>query len=414
MLGYKRKWIPVEPYEIGALESWFSDLSAEGLHLYSANTVFATFKETEEKRLLYHMEPKEEGHGDRPSLKQLEFHKNLGWEYVTFIGNYFYVYAAEEGTPRPYADPSEESVLYKKYSRKERFWNLNFAVYLIYALLIIAIIVKEIALLKANGTYRLVTSSILPFGSLIPLIISMIPSKRLQGMRRIQKALSEGEPQHHEGDWTQPSLRWKHWLFYAGMICLFTSFYLPLLPYAFSYSDKPIEELKHPLPMVALADIENDPDFYYVNTYMQRDGRPKSEWWERESNMAYSDITIGAPTQISFNQAGRIDGKLDDHGYPYESVLWVDYMKLSPFISPKKYLDEYFARSWRQDTTRYTYTVLEDTPFDYAVLVEGIDGTELFIVSDQKILELSYYYGNADLTEHYDLYEKVLKPEYHR
>ena len=414
MLGYKRKWIPVEPYEIGALESWFSDMAAEGLQLYSANTVFATFKETEEKRFLYHLEPKEEGHGDKPPSKQIEFHKNLGWEYVTFIGNYFYIYAAETGTPRPYTDPSKESALYKKYSHKEGFWNLDFAVYIIYTLLIIAVILKEIALLKAKGTYRLVTTSILPFGTVLPLIFSMIPSKRLRGMRRIQKALAAGESQHHEGDWTAPFLHWKHRLFYISIVCMFASFYLPLLPYALSYSDKPVAELKHPLPMISLAEIENDPDFYYVDTYYQRDNSPQSEWWERESGMAYSEISIGAPTQIAFNQAGCIDGKFDDHGYPYASVLWVDYMKLSPFVSPKEYLDEYFAQSWRQDTTRYTYTVLENTPFDYAVLAEGREGTELFIVSGQKLLELSYYYGDADLTAHYNLYEEVLKQDYHR
>ena len=130
--------------------------------------------------------------------------------------------------------------------------------------------------------------------------------------------------------------------------------------------------------------------------------------------MAYSYITIGAPTEISFNQAGRIDGKFDSHGHPYESVLWIDYKKLSSFVSPKEYLEEYFALPWRQNPARYTYTVLEDTPFDYAVLVEHNEGSELFITSGQKVLELNYYYGDADLTEHYDLYEEVLKQDYHR
>lgn len=32
MTKCKRKLLPAEPYEIDALESWFSDLSAEGLH----------------------------------------------------------------------------------------------------------------------------------------------------------------------------------------------------------------------------------------------------------------------------------------------------------------------------------------------------------------------------------------------
>ena len=55
MTKCKRKLLPAEPYEIDALESWFSDLSAEGLHVQKANALFATFIEGEKKRLLFSM-----------------------------------------------------------------------------------------------------------------------------------------------------------------------------------------------------------------------------------------------------------------------------------------------------------------------------------------------------------------------
>lgn len=45
MTKCKRRLLPAEPYEIDALESWFSDLSAEGLHVQKANALFATFAE---------------------------------------------------------------------------------------------------------------------------------------------------------------------------------------------------------------------------------------------------------------------------------------------------------------------------------------------------------------------------------
>ena len=47
MTKCKRRLLPAEPYEIDALESWFSDLSAEGLHVQKANALFATFIEGE-------------------------------------------------------------------------------------------------------------------------------------------------------------------------------------------------------------------------------------------------------------------------------------------------------------------------------------------------------------------------------
>lgn len=410
-MKYVRKLIPVEPYEIDALESWFSDLSAEGLHLYAANTFFATFEEKEEKRMIYRMEAKLDGLPDRPADKEKDSHKGKGWEFVTELGKYFFIYSAEEGTADYFDDPTEESKCYQTYAKKERFWNSPRFLCCFYGVLIAAFVIGEILSLRHKTAYDWVRDMELPFDSLPMILFSLFPSQRLAGMQRLQKSLAEGNPHPQGGDWMDGGLRWKHRLHYIGCIGLFASFFFPLLPWAFTFSDKPIEELKHPLPMVSLAELENDPDFYSVDTYFQRDDGPKEEWWERESGRAYSEPTVGAPMDISFNQAGRIDGKLDASGEPYESVLWIDYKELSSFVSPTDYLEEYFQLPWHSGEN---YTVLTDTPFDYAVLKERGDATELYLVSGQKILELTYYYGDVDLTEHYDLYEKVLQQEYKR
>ena len=100
MTKCKRKLLPAEPYEIDALESWFSDLSAEGLHVQKANALFATFIEGEKKRLLFRMEPKQDG--IFPALDESKAeernaqHREKGWSFVCGL-NRFYVYAAEEG-----------------------------------------------------------------------------------------------------------------------------------------------------------------------------------------------------------------------------------------------------------------------------------------------------------------------------
>ena len=54
MTKCKRRLLPAEPYEIDALESWFSDLSAEGLHVQKANALFATFIEGEKASAFPH------------------------------------------------------------------------------------------------------------------------------------------------------------------------------------------------------------------------------------------------------------------------------------------------------------------------------------------------------------------------
>jgi len=86
MTKCKRKLLPAEPYEIDALESWFSDLSAEGLHVQKANALYATFTEGEKKRLLFRMEPKQDG--IFPALDESKAeernaqHREKGWSFV--------------------------------------------------------------------------------------------------------------------------------------------------------------------------------------------------------------------------------------------------------------------------------------------------------------------------------------------
>ena len=126
MTKCKRKLLPAEPYEIDALESWFSDLSAEGLHVQKANALFATFTEGEKKRLLFRMEPKQAGAFSALDESKAEErhaqHKEKGWSFVCKL-DYFYVYAAEEGTADYFATPEEEGAYYPDSLKGNKFFN---------------------------------------------------------------------------------------------------------------------------------------------------------------------------------------------------------------------------------------------------------------------------------------------------
>ena len=92
MTKCKRKLLPAEPYEIDALESWFSDLSAEGLHVQKANALFATFIEGEKKRLLFRMEPKQDAIFPALDESQAEErnaqHREKGWSFVCGLNRF--------------------------------------------------------------------------------------------------------------------------------------------------------------------------------------------------------------------------------------------------------------------------------------------------------------------------------------
>ena len=404
MTKCKRKLLPAEPYEIDALESWFSDLSAEGLHLQSANALYATFTEGEKKHLLYRMEPKQDG--IFPALDESKAeernaqHKEKGWIFVCGL-NRFYVYVAEEGTADYFATPEEEGAYYPDNLKGNKFLNSIYAE----ILLIVVLIAIYILILHMQRAYDWVNGSTNPFCNLLILVFAIFAGQRNRGAIKLQRSLAAGEPHHQPTDWQVPHLRRKHRLYYVCLAGIIVFILLPFLPNVFSFSDRPIAEVKKPLPMISLAELENDPDFYAVDSYYQRDDGPETEWWEREANLVSSYPTFGSPVDLAYNQAGRISDKTDATGRPYESVLWVEYRRLAFFVSPKEYIKESLHYAYET----YETTVLEDTPFDYALLAKSKNQTKLYLVSGQTLLELDYYYGNADLTEHYDLYEKAMK-----
>ena len=254
MTKCKRKLLPAEPYEIDALESWFSDLSAEGLHVQKANALYATFTEGEKKRLLFRMEPKQDA--IFPALDESKAeernaqHKEKGWNFVCGL-NRFYVYAAEEGTADYFATPEEEGAYYPDNLKGNKFFNSIYAELLV----IVVLIAAYLFVLHRQTTYDWVNGSTNPFCNLAFLLIAIFSGQRIRGAIKLQSSLAAGEPHHQPTDWQTARLRRKHRFHYVCIIGMITFLLLPLLPNVFSFSDRPIAEVKQPTCMDGLEVI---------------------------------------------------------------------------------------------------------------------------------------------------------------
>ena len=195
MTKCKRKLLPAEPYEIDALESWFSDLSAEGLHVQKANALYATFTEGEKKRLLFRMEPKQDG--IFPALDESKAeernaqHREKGWSFVCGL-NRFYVYAAEEGTADYFATPQEEGAYYPDNLKGNKALNNRYTELLLTLLMIAGFIYITLRL----TTYEWVTGSTSPVCNPAFLLLVIFSGQRIRGAIRLQNSLAAGEPHH--------------------------------------------------------------------------------------------------------------------------------------------------------------------------------------------------------------------------
>lgn len=228
-MNYKRKWIPVEPYEIGALESWFSDLSAEGLHLHDVNALYALFEEKEPQRRIYHIEPKNPYHDSRPPTPQSERYEENGWSFVCTLEPHFYIFSAEENTPKLHTDLKEESALYAKHTKGGFLFHYTMNVFIIIGLILLFILEwKKIPSLAAADLQVL---HVIPFSDFLVLLLGWLLYMRRQScMLHLKKDLADGVLRTYRTDWQDPILRRRHILFYAGFALLIIALILDWMP----------------------------------------------------------------------------------------------------------------------------------------------------------------------------------------
>ena len=101
-----RKAIPYQLYDMAGLQQWFEEMSAKGFLLDSFGIRTGIFRVGEPAPgVRYRLEP--QTYWDQ----SLDYDKNeayakMGWEYVDFIGHYYYIYRAEDPeTEELHTDP---------------------------------------------------------------------------------------------------------------------------------------------------------------------------------------------------------------------------------------------------------------------------------------------------------------------
>ena len=81
MNNYIYKLLLINPYNIGAFESWLTDLSKNGIHIRKANAMFAKFVIGEPSDISYRIQMS----NNRCNEEKKDFYKSCGWEYITKI-----------------------------------------------------------------------------------------------------------------------------------------------------------------------------------------------------------------------------------------------------------------------------------------------------------------------------------------
>ena len=377
------KLSPSDYWRIGELESWLSDMAAEGLFLKKLGRQFVKFEKADPKNMRYRVVV---SINKEIPTEQVDMYGDKGWDFVTSYGS-FHVFssAAELNAPELYTDPLEQSYSLKELDKQLVF---NAAVIVFGLLLMIGMLASSWFL---DGTPTLImVEGIMVHQTLLAIYISYIAYASLQAalsVRSLRKKLAEGIPIDHHAPWK------KRHTFHTAITFLFTvmiglSAIIPFV-HLMKMDTKTLPEIDVNLPIVRLADVESDPKLERAeDTYIDND----VDWGNRYSY----DWSLLAPVQYKSDETGLVRGKTwEDGSGEYSPAIHTQYYQLRFPVMAEHLISDLIKR-YSFETSQGDFEEKKHPDLDLLIVHEGNDMKEVFASKGNEVMYV-YYFGYADV-----------------
>lgn len=382
MTSIVRKWRPTDYWRIGEHESWFSDMSLQGLHLHKMGTTFAHFKKGEPKQMEYRIEVTK---NKSISNEQIEMYEENGWDYVTSY-EYFHVFVApvERKATELHTDPAEQAYTIKQLSKR---LILNVIVVAVGFAFIVSMLGSNL-FLDGMPILRLVEGFILQQMFIIFMIVYLIYYS-VRGMLTIQtlrRNLKEGKAINHHAPW-EKTLRTSTTFSIVFLTIALVSAALPWIQILKSETFS-LPEGDSDLPLVRLADLEKNP-MLVRKEYFMKDG---VDW----ANSYSTNWSLFSPIQYESEENGVIEDKVwgDESGTYSPSVSTEVYeLTFQAFASP---LVADLIKRYSYDDETERYVEINHAEFDRLIVYEEAERKEL-VASKGKVVMYISYYGYAEI-----------------
>jgi hypothetical protein len=251
----KRKLMPSGMYRTGMLETWFRDMSLEGLHVNEFGYYFAAFDKGEPKDMIYSMDIMAKD----PGKDELQVFSDCGWEHVSYRRDvHLFRTDANSGARPIHTDITDRELTIKRLERK-----MKREIVIISILLIISIVTSEFILMKDRDFYLTFiergAGSIIGNFALL-LIILVRTFEEFTGIRELGRHL-RGEADQKTG-WKQPMRKRKGYVAALALV-LVSALYVTV--YEFSDSGMSSIQDYQTSRVLMLSGIEIRKDLYHEN-----------------------------------------------------------------------------------------------------------------------------------------------------
>lgn len=379
-----KKLFPIDFYDVGAIESYFHDMAAEGYFIKKIG-FFAYYEKGEPKKVTYRLEPlmkEEEG----PDESVVEGYLDFGWHYICTMPNrMFYVFASYDEEPQEiHTDTFTQSYTYdylaKKVAKSRRINIITLVFYL--GIMTICSIFGGF-----DTKFWIESDNTIWFGAIIlfaiyTLILSM---REYSKMKRLYEGLKAGISIKHR---TSYKMHYGSYImcFLLSITCIFQ---LCTIIYNFKNEwTKDITQYADTIPSITLDDIEK-------SDFIIETGVVNGVNWNNRIDYKWSEL---APVMYEISQNGIVETEYwKDNSGEYSPSLKTDYYELR-----FKFLREPLIKNiidYELELFKYEEMLSEEllnTQFDYAYFVKVKETQMLFAYKDNKVIFVRYN-GYGDL-----------------
>ncbi|MGD6903215.1 DUF2812 domain-containing protein [Bacillus infantis] len=378
-----RKLRPEDYWRIGEHESWFTDMAAEGLYLKKMGLRFAKFAKGEPKKMRYRIDV---SFSKKISSEQIEMYSGSGWDYVTTY-NYFHVFSspAELHAPEIHTDPAEQSYTLKALDEKytQTAWFVTIIILLTIGML------ATLWFLEGTPILLMVEGSVLT-QTILTIIMGYSAYTSLQAaisIRALRKKLAEGKPIDHDAPWKKRFRRNTA----ISLLFMLTAGSVAVMSFAklFIMDTKTLPEGNLDLPIVRLADVEQNPDMVREEPVYFDDN---VDWGNRYSRN-WSPL---APVQYEADENGVVPGKMwNDGSGEYSPSIQTEVYKLT-FPSLADNLISDLIKRYEYEENHDLYQEKTHPDLDQLIVYEENYLKKVFAFKGDTVIYV-WYHGKADV-----------------
>jgi len=375
------KIAPGEYWQIGILESWFSDMAKKGLILKTFRGNSARFIKGEPLQMRYRIDISP---NVQKLQEQVELYAESGWFFVTNAAEY-YIYAslAESNAHELHTDPAEQAFSINRVLKK--------SVIIATIGFILLIMISLFWIIRTTPIIDFVQGDFTIFAiAVMYAFILYYEFRALTSILKLKRTLSEGKPINHSAQWK------KH---RAGRIILFSVYFVILLSIAAlnlisagNFKAETLPAVNNTLPIVWLADIEQNPNMIRGPADMQANIDHNNYYTYNSSFLApaqYYTLENGLITNEKWETYGKTGRKA------YSPDIETKLYKLR-YASMNEWVLSGFIKRYATTTVGKNFTEIRNQNFDKLMVYQKKNTIELFAAKGKFVVWVLYN-GNADL-----------------